>query len=74
MDHTGFYTAGDGTDIWYGTVGSGPPLVLCDGLACDGFIWPYLIDALVDDFMLIRWHYPAHGRSATPEELSTLRV
>jgi pimeloyl-ACP methyl ester carboxylesterase len=74
LDETGFYTAGDGTDIWYGTEGSGPPVVLCDGLACDGFIWTYLIDHLVDDYTIVRWHYPAHGLSSQPGELSTLRV
>lgn len=74
MDHTATYRADDGTDIWYGTSGEGPPLVLCDGLACDGFIWPYLIDAFIDDYEIVRWHYPAHGRSGTPPDLSTLTV
>ena len=66
MDHTAYLTAGDGTRIWYGTVGDGPPLVLCDGLACDGFIWPYVIDHFVDDFTIIRWHYRGHGASDVP--------
>lgn len=74
MEHTGFHTAGDGVRIWYGTSGSGPPVVLCDGLACDGFIWPYFIDAFVDDYRLVRWHYPAHGQSGSPDDLSTLSV
>lgn len=68
MDHSAFFTAEDGTRIWYGTVGDGPPLVLCDGLACDGFIWPYVIDHFVDDFTLIRWHYRGHGASHVPAD------
>jgi pimeloyl-ACP methyl ester carboxylesterase len=74
VEHSDFLTTEDGTDIWYGTVGSGPPLITCDGLACDGFIWPYLIDYLVDDYQIIRWHYRAHGRSSIPSDLSTLTI
>lgn len=74
MEHSGYFTADDGTDIWYGTDGSGPALVTCDGLACDGFIWPYLIDYLIEDFQIVRWHYRAHGRSDTPADLETLTV
>lgn len=66
MEKTGFATAEDGARIWYGTAGSGPPLVLSDGLACDGFIWPYLIDQLVDRFTVVRWHYRGHGQSDDP--------
>ena len=74
MEHSGYYTADDGTDIWYGTSGEGPALVLCDGLACDGFIWPYLFDYLVENYRIVRWHYAGHGRSDTPEDLTTLTV
>ena len=68
MDRTDFFTADDGTSLWYGTVGDGPPLVLCDGLACDGFIWPYVIDHFVDHFTIVRWHYRGHGASDTPDD------
>lgn len=54
--------------------GDGPAVVLCDGLACDGFIWPYLIDYLVGDYTIVRFHYAAHGESDTPEDPSTLSV
>lgn len=74
VEHSGYFTANDGTDIWYGTTGDGPPIVLCDGLACDGFIWPYLIDHLVDDFQIVRWHYPAHGRSDLPDGFDSLTI
>lgn len=74
MDHSAYFTAADGTRLWYGTVGDGPPLVLCDGLACDGFIWPYIIDHLVEDFTLVRWHYRGHGASDVPERPSDVRL
>jgi len=66
MDQTGYVRAPDGEKIWYGTTGQGPAVVLCDGLACDGFIWPYLMDRLADRYRLIRWHYRGHGESAPP--------
>ena len=66
MNQTGYVRAPDGAQIWYGTTGQGPDLVLCDGLACDGFIWPYLMDRLADRYRLIRWHYRGHGESAPP--------
>ena len=68
MQRTGYHTAEDGTEIWWGTVGEGPALVLCDGFACDGFIWPYLIDHFHEDFQIVRWHYRGHGNSGVPAD------
>lgn len=66
--------AADGTSIWYGTIGKGPAIVLCDGFACDGFIWPYVIDHFCEDFTIVRWHYRGHGRSGIPDDLSQLSL
>lgn len=74
MDTSDHFLAHDGTKIWYGTIGSGPPLVLCDGFACDGFIWPYVIDHFYEHFTIVRWHYRGHGRSGTPRDLNNLRI
>ena len=74
MQKSNIYEASDGTHIWYGTVGQGPPLVLCDGLACDGFIWPYVIDDFCERFTVIRWHYRGHGRSGDPANAGRLTV
>jgi pimeloyl-ACP methyl ester carboxylesterase len=67
MDHSAYHIAADGTRLWYGTVGHGPALVLCDGLACDGFIWPYVIDHFFEHFTIVRWHYRGHGGSDDPK-------
>jgi pimeloyl-ACP methyl ester carboxylesterase len=64
----------DGTSIWYGTLGEGPVMVLCDGFACDGFIWAHIMDYFCEDYTLVRWHYRGHGRSGTPEDLARLDV
>lgn len=58
----------DGTVLYYERIGAGPgrPLVLCDGLVCDGHIWKYFIPAFSQDFEIIHGHYPGHGRSSEP--------
>ena len=68
MRHSGYHTASDGNQLWWGTVGEGPTLVLCDGFACDGFIWPYVIDHFHEDHRIVRWHYRGHGESDIPAE------
>jgi pimeloyl-ACP methyl ester carboxylesterase len=40
--------------------------VLCDGIACDGFIWKYLWNDLAALAPVVHWHYRGHGRSAQP--------
>ncbi len=74
MDRSGYCTARDGTEIWWGVVGSGPALVLCDGFACDGFIWPYVVDEFLPDFTIIRWHYRGHGNSQEPKSPDAVDV
>ncbi|MEM9694581.1 MAG: alpha/beta hydrolase [Myxococcota bacterium] len=44
----------------------GHTAVLCDGIACDGFIWRYLLDDLAPYANLLHWHYRGHGRSSRP--------
>ena len=72
MHTSAFVEAADGTPIWYGTLGQGPAMILCDGFACDGFIWPYVIDHFCEDYTIVRWHYRGHGRSGTPQQLDHL--
>lgn len=45
---------------------SRPTALLCDGLACDGFIWKYLWDELADWLDVAHFHYRGHGRSGLP--------
>lgn len=64
MERNGFCLSPiDDTPIFWAVGGQGPVLVLCDGFACDGFIWPYIIDDFLDHFTIVRWHYRGHGNS-----------
>lgn len=54
--------------VFYRRCGEGPAVVLCDGIGCDGFIWKYLIPALVRHHTLFHPHLRGHGRSPPPPE------
>lgn len=56
----------DGTRLFYESVGVGPAVVLCDGIACEGFIWRYLHPALTPGHRVIHFNYRGHGRSGPP--------
>ena len=57
-------------------VADDPPLtaILCDGIACDGFIWKYLWDLLADHLAVAHWHYRGHGRSGSPVDEQAIDV
>jgi pimeloyl-ACP methyl ester carboxylesterase len=63
--------ARDKTSLYYEILGDGPPLILLDGLACNGFIWRRLIPYFSDNFLILHPHYRGHGRSAKPRTPQT---
>jgi pimeloyl-ACP methyl ester carboxylesterase len=65
-----FAVAADGTRIAWRSAGrGGPPLILCDGIGCAGYIWRYLFPRLAEHRRVIHWHYRGHGRSERPRDL-----
>lgn len=71
----GFITSNDGCEIWYEVEGEGPlTLVLCDGVACTGYIWKYFYPYFRRDYRIVHTQYRGHGRSSTPRDLATLHV
>ena len=56
-----------------GLVETGLTAFLCDGIACDGFIWKYLWDFLADRMRVVHWHYRGHGRSRMPVDPSRIQ-
>jgi pimeloyl-ACP methyl ester carboxylesterase len=79
-----FAVAEDGTRLYVrerDALVAGSPLaesnvtsLLCDGIACDGFIWKYLWDFLAERTRVAHWHYRGHGRSASPEDPERIQV
>jgi pimeloyl-ACP methyl ester carboxylesterase len=66
----GFTRTDDGLQLYYRTVGSGPPLVCCNGVGVSTFFWKYVAEHYRDRFTVILWDYRAHGLSGTPRDLA----
>ncbi|MCA9579323.1 MAG: alpha/beta hydrolase [Polyangiales bacterium] len=67
----------DGVPLFYGLAGQGRPglpLVLNDGIGCDGFAWRYLMPHLARRHPVVHWNYRAHGRSGMGPGLSRLTL
>ncbi len=63
-----------GTRLWAASVGHGTPVVLCDGLGCDGYVWKYILPDLARDCHVVRWHYRGHGLSEAPRDLGEMSI
>lgn len=62
--------ASDGSPLFYeswGERGGKLPVLLCDGIGCDGYVWRYLRQDITDRFAL-HPHYRGHGRTAAPKD------
>jgi pimeloyl-ACP methyl ester carboxylesterase len=69
-------TTSDGAPIWYEVRGEGDgvPVVFCDGLGCDGFIWRYLWEPLTANRRVLHFNYRGHGRSGVPTDDTRIGV
>ena len=66
----------DGSPLFYeswGTRGHTTPVLLCDGIGCDGYVWRYLRSDLGSRFGL-HPHYRGHGRTAAPRDPARVTV
>jgi pimeloyl-ACP methyl ester carboxylesterase len=68
--------APDGTRIYLRRRAGPRPLtaLLCDGIACDGFIWKYLWNDLGAQAAVAHFHYRGHGRSSAPADPERIDV
>lgn len=74
-DREGFVEAADGTRLFYEELGKGePPVILTDGIGCDGFAWRYLAPRLGRTQRVIHWHFRGHGRSGPPRDRAQLSI
>ena len=71
-----FVTASDGTNLYVRRRNAAAPVtaLLCDGIACDGFIWRFLVDDLLPDAGILHWNYRGHGRSHTPVDTALVSI
>lgn len=74
-DRNGFVEAADGTRLFFEALGEGaPPIVLTDGIGCDGFAWRYLAPRLGANHQVVHWHFRGHGRSGPPLDREMLSI
>lgn len=69
--------APDGTAIWWAVLGverGEPPLVLLDGIGCDGFIWRRLLPSWAKRRRIVRLHLRGHGESGVPRGYRHLSI
>ncbi len=69
--------ARDGSPIYYrafGAVTDALPLVLSDGIGCDGYVWKYLERELAGERRVVHWHYRGHGRTPEPRDRSRVSM
>ncbi len=79
LSSEGFAVGADGTRLYFhrqAGPAAGPSLtaLLCDGLACDGFIWKYLWGELAEQLTVAHSHYRGHGRSGLPADTEQIGV
>ena len=73
-----FARGADGTRLYFHRQGKADSsrltALLCDGLACDGFIWKYLWDEFAQSLTVAHSHYRGHGRSGLPVDTEQIGV
>ncbi len=68
--------AADGTPlvVRHWTSGTGPTLVLCDGLGCDGYAWPYVLSRFAGERPVFHMQWRGHGESGVPDDIDSVRL
>jgi pimeloyl-ACP methyl ester carboxylesterase len=64
----------DGTVIRYESQGDGFPLVLLDGIGCNGYVWKYLYRHFDGVCRMVHVHYRGHGHSDMPQNTNNLTI
>jgi pimeloyl-ACP methyl ester carboxylesterase len=66
----------DGSPLFYeswGERGHATPVLLCDGIGCDGYVWRHLRHDLGDRFC-VHSQYRGHGRTPGPRDLARVTI
>lgn len=65
---TGFARTDDGFELYWRSMGEGPPMVCCNGVGVSTFFWKYVAMHFRDRHQVILWDYRGHGLSSVPED------
>ncbi len=72
-DHqrTGFARTEDGLQLYWRLVGTGPPMVCCNGVGVSTFFFKYITEHYRGRYSVLLWDYRGHGRSGVPADPDT---
>lgn len=72
----GFARTPDGLHLYWRALGSGPPMVCCNGVGVSTFFWKYVAEHFSATHTVVLWDYRGHGRSSLPPvpEEADLRI
>ena len=69
---TGFVEV-NGANLWYEVIGNGEPIVFIHGNFGDHRHWDFQVEALSDNFKVIRYDVRGYGKSSFPDSIQTYR-
>ncbi len=64
----GYVKSFDGTRIWYKSMGSGTPIIFCNGLGCSTFYWKHVHSYFRKTNQVILFDWRGHGKSDSPKD------
>ncbi len=70
-------TTSDGTRLiarYWPSDNAAIPIVLCDGLGCDGYTWPYILQRFAGERPIFHLQWRGHGESDVPDDLDTVQM
>lgn len=71
---SGFVRTDDGVEIYYRSIGKGPPIICCNGVGVSTFFWKYVVAHFRSRFQVVLWDYRGHGRSGSPSDVHSADV
>ena len=66
--------APDGTEIAYAVFGTGPAVLLTNGLTTSTFFWKYVGPALAQKHTVVCWDFAGHGASSPARSSATTEI
>ncbi len=65
---SGFITSEDGLAVYWRSIGSGPPIVCCNGVGVSTQWWSGFVQDFSRRHRMVVWDYPGHGLSDVPRD------
>lgn len=70
----GYTQAQDGTSLYYRAIGSGLPLLACNGFAVTNTFWKTVEKFFAPRLHFLNWDYKGHGLSNQPNDWRTVTI